>query len=46
MPPMDISASAIRAQLAARQDTQYLLPAAVLAYIEAQRLYRKEMLKS
>lgn len=45
MPPMDISASAIRAQLAATQDTRHLLPAAVLAYIEAQHLYRKETLK-
>ena len=45
MPPMDISASAIRAQLAARQDTRHLLPTAVLAYIEAQHLYRKETLK-
>ena len=45
MPPMDMSASAIRAQLAAGQDTRHLLPAAVLAYIEAQRLYRKETLK-
>jgi nicotinate-nucleotide adenylyltransferase len=45
MPPMDISASAIRAQLAAGQDTRHLLPAAVLVYIEAQHLYRKEALK-
>jgi nicotinate-nucleotide adenylyltransferase len=41
MPPVDISASAIRAQLAATQDASDLLPAAVLAYIEAQHLYRK-----
>jgi nicotinate-nucleotide adenylyltransferase len=41
MPPMDMSASAIRAQLAAGQDTRRLLPAAVLAYIEAQGLYRE-----
>jgi nicotinate-nucleotide adenylyltransferase len=45
MPPMDISASAIRAQLAAGRDTRRLLPAAVLAYIETQHLYRKEALK-
>jgi nicotinate-nucleotide adenylyltransferase len=45
MPPMDISASAIRTRLAAGQDTRRLLPAAVLAYIEAQHLYRKEALK-
>jgi nicotinate-nucleotide adenylyltransferase len=45
MPPMDVSASAIRAQLAAGQDTRHLLPAAVLAYIEAQHLYREETLK-
>lgn len=42
MPPMDISASEVRARLAAGQDTRRLLPAAVLAYIEAQNLYRKE----
>jgi len=38
---MDMSASAIRAQLAAGQDTRDLLPATVLAYIETQDLYRK-----
>jgi nicotinate-nucleotide adenylyltransferase len=42
---MDISASAIRAQLAAVRDTRHLLPAAVQAYIKAQHLYRKETLK-
>jgi nicotinate-nucleotide adenylyltransferase len=41
MPPMDVSASAIRAELAAGQDTRHLLPAAVQAYIEAQHPYRK-----
>jgi nicotinate-nucleotide adenylyltransferase len=39
MPPLDISSSAIRARLAAGQDTRHLLPAAVLAYIGTQRLY-------
>ena len=39
MPPLDISSSAIRAQLAAGQDTRHLLPAAVLAYIRSQHLY-------
>jgi nicotinate-nucleotide adenylyltransferase len=42
MPPVDISASAVRAQLAAGQDTPHLLPAAVLAYIQSQHLYSKE----
>jgi nicotinate-nucleotide adenylyltransferase len=41
MPPVDISASDIRARLAAGQDTRRLLPAAVQAYIDAQHLYRK-----
>ncbi len=41
MPPVAISSSAIRAQLAAVQDTRHLLPAAVLAYIQAQHLYLK-----
>ena len=45
MPPMDISASAIRAQLAAGQDTRRLLPAEVLAYIDAHHPYRKETRK-
>ncbi|MBI5911248.1 MAG: nicotinate-nucleotide adenylyltransferase [Betaproteobacteria bacterium] len=44
MPPMDVSASAIRARLAAGQDTRHLLPAAVLAYIQSQHLYLKETL--
>jgi nicotinate-nucleotide adenylyltransferase len=39
MPPMEVSSSAIRASLAAGQDTRHLLPAAVLAYIRTQRLY-------
>ena len=39
MPPTDISASAVRAGLAAGQDLRDLLPAAVLAYIRAHRLY-------
>ena len=42
MPPLDISASAVRAALAAGQDAAHLLPGAVLAYIETHRLYRKE----
>jgi nicotinate-nucleotide adenylyltransferase len=41
MPPVDVSASAIRARLAAGEDTRRLLPAAVQAYIDAQHLYRK-----
>jgi len=41
MPPLDISSSAVRLRLAAGQDTRHLLPAAVLAYIEARHLYRK-----
>ena len=43
MPPMDVSASAIRARLAAGQDTRHLLPAAVLAYIQSQHLYLKSV---
>jgi len=39
---LDISASAIRAQLAARRSPRYLLPAAVLDYIAAHRLYAHE----
>ena len=39
MPPTDISASAVRAGLAAGRDLRELLPAAVLAYIRAHRLY-------
>jgi nicotinate-nucleotide adenylyltransferase len=39
MPPTDISASAVRAGLAAGQDVRDLLPAAVLAYIRAHQLY-------
>lgn len=39
MPPMEVSSSAVRAGLAAGQDTRHLLPAAVLAYIRTQRLY-------
>ena len=42
MPPTDISASAVRAGLAARRDLRDLLPAAVLAYIRSQHLYPKE----
>jgi len=45
MPPMDISSSAVRAGLAAGQDMRDLLPAAVLAYIQAQQLYPKETRK-
>lgn len=40
MPPVDISASAVRAGLAAGQDMRNLLPPAVLAYIQSQHLYR------
>ncbi len=39
MPPTDISASAVRAGLGAGRDMRDLLPAAVLAYIQAQQLY-------
>jgi nicotinate-nucleotide adenylyltransferase len=39
MPPMDISASSIREQLATGQDGRHLLPAAVLAYIRSRHLY-------
>jgi len=46
MPPTDISASAVRAGLAAGQDMRDLLPAAVLAYIRAQQLYTKEKRKN
>jgi nicotinate-nucleotide adenylyltransferase len=42
MPPTDISASAVRACLAAGQDMHDLLPAAVLAYIRTQQLYSRE----
>ena len=42
MPPVDISASAVRAGLAAGADMRNLLPAAVLAYIRTHRLYTKE----
>jgi len=46
MPPVDISASAVRARFAAGQDTRHLLPAAVLAYIQSQHLYPKETRKT
>jgi len=46
MPPVDISSSAVRAQLAAGQDARHLLPAAVLAYIGSRRLYMKEIRKT
>ena len=42
MPPTDISASAVRAGLAAGRDLGNLLPAAVLAYIRTHHLYLKE----
>ena len=45
MPQLDISASAIRADLAAGRSVRELLPAAVVAYIEAQHLYQKEIHK-
>lgn len=41
MPPTDISASAVRAGLAAGRDVGDLLPGAVLAYIRSQQLYLK-----
>ncbi len=40
MEPSGISASGIRARLAAGEDVSGLLPAAVLQYIQRQRLYR------
>ena len=42
MPPTDISASAVRAGLAAGQDMRDLLPAAVLAYIRSHSFISKE----
>lgn len=39
MTPLDISASAIRAAVAARRSPRYLLPDAVLDYIASNRLY-------
>ncbi|MBK5104493.1 MAG: nicotinate-nucleotide adenylyltransferase [Burkholderiales bacterium] len=42
MPPMDISASAVRAGLAAGENVSDLLPAAVLAYIQSQLLYSRK----
>jgi nicotinate-nucleotide adenylyltransferase len=46
MPPMDISASAVRAGLAAGADMRNLLPAAVLAYIQLRHLYSQETRKT
>ena len=46
MPPMDISASGVRARLAAGEDVSNLLPTAVLAYIGAQHLYPEETRKT
>jgi nicotinate-nucleotide adenylyltransferase len=42
MPPLDISASAIRAAIAAGRSPRYLLPDAVLAYIATHHLYSTE----
>lgn len=42
MTPLAISASDIRRRLAARRSVRYLLPREVLAYIEANTLYREE----
>ncbi len=39
MPRVDISASAVRAGIAAGRDMRHLLPASVLAYIQSQKLY-------
>ncbi len=39
LPPVDISASAVRAGIAAGRDMRHLLPVSVLAYIESQKLY-------
>jgi len=46
MAPMDVSSSAIRARLAAAQDTRDLLAPAVLAYIRSHHLYQQEIRKS
>jgi nicotinate-nucleotide adenylyltransferase len=46
MPPMDVSSSAVRAKFVAGLDTRHLLPAAVLAYIQSQHLYLKEIRKT
>lgn len=45
MPPVDVSASAVRLRLAAGQDTRHLLPGAVLAYIQSHHLYLEETSK-
>ena len=42
MTPLDISASAIRAGVAAGRSPRYLLPGTVLDYIASQQLYAKE----
>jgi len=42
MTPLDISASAIRTDIAAGRSPRYLLPDVVLDYIAAQQLYSKE----
>ncbi len=42
MPQLEISSSAVRAAIAAGKSAGHLLPNAVLAYIDAHRLYRKE----
>jgi len=46
MPPTDISASDLRAGLAAGRDMRDLLPSAVLAYIQTRQLYLKEIRKA
>ncbi len=45
MPQLEISSSAVRAAIAAGKSAGHLLPGAVLAYIDAHRLYRKETYK-
>lgn len=46
MPPMAVSSSGVRADLAAGRDARHLLPAPVLAYIQSQHLYSKEIRKT
>ncbi|MGH8705631.1 MAG: nicotinate-nicotinamide nucleotide adenylyltransferase, partial [Burkholderiales bacterium] len=40
MPPLDVSASGIRARLGRGEEVSAMLPAAVLEYVERHKLYR------
>jgi len=40
LPLVDVSASAIRADVAAARSIRYLVPDQVIAYIEERKLYR------